>query len=371
MAWMDGVSLWDHHCHALLAETWKSDLDRLARALTEAPSTYPLEDIRHSVVFHQALDLAASHLKVPNQVASIEAGLATVDYAAYCRQLFEEAGYARLFVDTGYTPIGAWSLDDMRDVLGIPVLKILRLETVAEQHLTDTADFDDWIHRYTVSVSRARDQGYVGAKSIVAYRSGLQVVPVDASLARDGFMAMRRRGETRLTDAALLNYLLYRATPLLMQQKLPLQFHTGFGDPDTDLLKGNPLLLRSYIESFVPEGHRIALLHTYPYHREAGYLASVYPGVYADVSLALPLAASGSNRILEELLELTPLSRLLFASDSHSRPESYFLGAQFFKDGMNAFFDRVVTRHRVLPSVVETWVEAVSRRNVEALYGSD
>lgn len=371
MAWMDGVSLWDHHCHALLSETWKSDLERLARALTEAPSTYPLEDIQHSVVFHQALDVAASHLQVPNQVSSIGQALAAVDYPAYCRRLLEEAGYARLFVDTGYTPLGAWSLDDMRDVLRIPVLKILRLETLAEQHLKDAADFDDWIHRYTASVSRARGQGYVGAKSIVAYRSGLQVVPVEASLARDEFMAMRQRGETRLTDAALLNYLLYVATPLLMEQKLPLQFHTGFGDPDTDLLKGNPLLLRPYLEAFVPQGHHIALLHTYPYHREAGYLASVYPGVYVDVSLALPLAASGASRILEELLELTPLSRLLFASDSHSRPESYFLGAQFFKEGMNAFFDRMVARHHVLPSVAETWVEAVSHRNVETLYGSD
>lgn len=369
MAWMDGVSLWDHHCHALLSETWKTDLERMARALTEAPSTYPLDDIHHGVVFHQALEVAAQHLQVPNQVASIEEGLAAVDYPAYCRQLFEEAGYACLLVDTGYTPLGAWSLDDMREGLGIPVLKILRLETLAEQHLKDSKDFDDWIQRYTTAVSRAREQGYVGAKSIVAYRSGLHVVPVKASVARDGFVAMRQRGETRLMDPTLLNYLLYLATPILMEQKLPLQFHTGFGDPDTDLLKGNPLLLRSYIEAFVPQGHRIALLHTYPYHREAGYLASVYPGVYADVSLALPLAASGATRILEELLELTPLSRLLFASDSHSRPESYFLAAQFFKEGMNAFFDRAAARHRVLPSVVETWVHAVSRGNVETLYG--
>lgn len=361
--------LWDHHCHALLAETAKSDLDRLARCLTEAPSTYPLEDLHHGVVFHQALAVMASRLDVSCETAAVERALASVDYADYCQRIFNEAGYARLLVDTGYTPMGAWSIDGMEKVLGIPIRKILRLETLAEKALTVARDFDDWIDRYQRTLKEARHDGYVGAKSIIAYRSGLHVVPVEETRARAQFVVMRQREATRLVDPDLLNYLLYLATPILMGQNLPLQFHTGFGDPDTDLLQGNPLLLRSYIEEFVSQGHRIALLHTYPYHREAGYLASVYPGVYLDVSLALPLAASGSSRILHEALELTPLSRLLFASDSHSRPESYFLAAKFFREGMNAFLDRTVTRHQVLASVAENWAHAVAKGNVERLYG--
>lgn len=369
MSWMDGVALWDHHCHALLSETYQSDLDRLARCLTEAPADYPLEDIHNGIVFHQALAVVANHLDVPCDMTLVKQALGSVDYEDYCRQLFNESGYARLLVDTGYTPAGAWPLEVMENALGIPVAKILRLETLAEDILATAEDFDEGIDRYQRSLKKARQDGYVGAKSIIAYRSGLHVIPTDKGRARAQFLAMRHHGERRLVNPDLLNYLLYLATPILMDQNLPLQFHTGFGDPDTDLLQGNPLLLRPYIEEFVPQGHRIALLHTYPYHREAGYLASVYPGIYVDVSLALPLAASGSSRILHEALELTPLSRLLFASDSHSRPESYFLAAKFFKEGMNAFLDDAVKGHQVLPSVAEEWAQGVAMRNAQKLYG--
>ena len=92
----------------------------------------------------------------------------------------------------------------------------------------------------------------------------------------------------------------------------------------TDLTQGNPFLLRGYFEKYINEGLRVVLLHTYPFHREAGYLASVYPGVYFDVSMAVPLTASGAPRIIAEALELAPVSRFLFASDAHSRPKASF-----------------------------------------------
>nr|BFE88209.1 hypothetical protein GCM10020093_108100 [Planobispora longispora] len=40
----------------------------------------------------------------------------------------------------------------------------------------------------------------------------------------------------------------------------------------------------------------IVLLHNYPYHREAGYLAQVFPHVFADVSLALHNVGGGPGR---------------------------------------------------------------------------
>jgi predicted TIM-barrel fold metal-dependent hydrolase len=110
------------------------------------------------------------------------------------------------------------------------------------------------------------------------------------------------------------------------------------------------------------------LLHTYPYHREAGYLASVYPNVYFDVSLALPLAASGGVRIMQEALELAPVSRFLFASDAHSRPESYFLAAALWREGINTFLDGAVQAHHLPPSTAHRWAAMICWENCQSLY---
>ena len=56
---------------------------------------------------------------------------------------------------------------------------------------------------------------------------------------------------------------------------MPVQFHTGFGDPDLDLRLGNPLYMRSLLEDRRFRNAPIVLLHaSYPYAQEAGYLSS-------------------------------------------------------------------------------------------------
>lgn len=368
MGWMDGVPLWDHHCHALVSSRRRQDMEQFIRCLTEAPSSYPLDDIRHTLVFQDALRVAGDFFQVEASESEVYRALETVDYERYCRTLFHEAGFKRLLVDTGYAPEDAWTPTELARVLDLPVQAILRLETAAERHLATSNRFDEWIERYLAEVSKARENGYVAAKTIIAYRSGLRTFPVAREVAEERFYTMKRQGERRLTDQSLLNFLLYRVTPRLIEQALPLQFHTGYGDRDTDLIEGNPLLLRAYLETFMPKGHQVVLLHTYPYHREAGYLASVYPALYVDVSLALPLAASGGVRIVQELLELAPLSRVLFASDSHSRPESFFLGAELWKAGVNRFLDEGVQVHRVRPEVAESWAQMIGWENCRRLY---
>jgi predicted TIM-barrel fold metal-dependent hydrolase len=368
----DGITsipLWDHHCHALVGGGRGLGSEMLARALSEAPPGYPLADLVHTVPYRQALALAAERLQCAPEAGAVEQALAARDYGQYCADLFREAGYHALCMDTGYAPGGAMSPDEIEKALGVAVFRILRLETMAQEHLARGLSFGEWLEAVRTSLRGARADGFVGVKSIIAYRSGLRVEPPWRKEAEAAYQAMLESGATRLQDAALLNFLLWEMTPTLIDQALPLQFHTGFGDPDTDLYKGNPLLLREYLEAFLPRGHRVALLHTYPYHREAGWLASVYPGVYLDVSLALPLAASGGARILQEALELAPLSRVLFASDSHSRPESFFIAARLWRDGLEAFLDRAVRDHHVLPSVVEHWAELVLAQNCRTVYG--
>ncbi|WP_028962543.1 amidohydrolase family protein [Sulfobacillus thermosulfidooxidans] len=368
MSWMDQVPLWDHHCHALIGPSLAGDMEVFAYALTEAPRSYPLSDIQETVTYWQALAVAAKELGCEIEGQEVAKALQQRDFGAYSRSLFQQAGYQRLLIDTGFTPQGGWALPELETVLGVPILKILRLETTAQELLYQFADVRDWILAVKDRVKNARSQGYVGMKSIVAYRSGLEVYPVKTIDAQEAFAEMKKQGQTRLTDPRLLNYLLWEVTPVFISEALPLQFHTGHGDPDTNLYKGNPLLLREFLETFIPQGLQVTLLHTYPYHREAGYLASVYPHVYFDVSLALPLAASGAKRIVAEALELAPASRMLFASDSHTRPESFYLAATLWKQGLEAYCDHITQDHYILPQVAERWVNLIAWENCRRVY---
>jgi predicted TIM-barrel fold metal-dependent hydrolase len=54
---------------------------------------------------------------------------------------------------------------------------------------------------------------------------------------------------------------------------------------------------------------KFVLLHSaYPYTRQAGYLASVYPNVYVDFGLVFPLiSATGQQTNLKELVNIVIL----------------------------------------------------------------
>jgi uncharacterized protein len=118
---------------------------------------------------------------------------------------------------------------------------------------------------------------------------------------------------------------------------LPIQFHVGYGDRDVDLHKCNPLLLTELLRALEPTGVPIMLLHNYPYHREAGYLAQVFPNVYADLGLATHNTGSRAAAVLAEALELVPLRKFLFSSDAFGLPELYYLGALLFRRGLSDF----------------------------------
>src|SRR5205823_6279370 len=129
-------------------------------------------------------------------------------------------------------------------------------------------------------------------KSIAAYRSGLDIgVPEPAEVER-AFSIVRRDvvpgRRPRLTAKPLIDAMLWTVLPIAAATGTPVQFHTGFGDPDLDLRLANPLHLRAVFEAEALRELRVVCLHSYPYVREAGYLASVYPGVYVDLGLTVP-----------------------------------------------------------------------------------
>ena len=111
----------------------------------------------------------------------------------------------------------------------------------------------------------------------------------------------------------------------------------GYGDRDIDLHRCNPLLLTALLRAIEPAGVPVMLLHNYPYHREAGYLAQVFPHVYMDAGLATHNLGHRATALIAECLELVPFGKFLYSSDGFGLPELHYLGAVLFRRGLSSF----------------------------------
>ena len=86
------------------------------------------------------------------------------------------------------------------------------------------------------------------------------------------------------------------------------------------------------------------LLHTYPFHRNAGYLAQMFDNVYMDVGLAINYTGARSQAVIAESLELAPFHKILFSSDAWGLPELTYLGAKLFRNGFGKILDEWVSQ---------------------------
>jgi predicted TIM-barrel fold metal-dependent hydrolase len=148
----------------------------------------------------------------------------------------------------------------------------------------------------------------------------------------------------------------------------PLQVHTGFGDEDLYLPAANPALLKPLLEHPLATGVRVVVLHAYPYVRQAGWLASLYPNVLLDLSLTIPLTAHAAEGVVSEALELVPWSQLLYASDGFIGPELFILGARRFRKALARVTEDLIGRGFLTNSEAEALAEAVLGGNARKIY---
>jgi predicted TIM-barrel fold metal-dependent hydrolase len=218
----------------------------------------------------------------------------------------------------------------------------------------------------------------VGMKSIIAYLHGFEFDPdrpSDAEVVRaaDGWIAVAERaladGDTlapiiALTDPALLRFFLWTA----LDRGLPLQLHTGYGSLPIALDRANPLLLLEWLKRVEPLGVDVMLIHCYPYHREAGYLAQIFTNVYLDVGLATNYTGAASTSVIRASLELAPFSKVLFSSDAWGPAELHHLGAVLWRRGMTQVLGQWVADGDWSLSDAKRVAEMVGRGNANRVY---
>ena len=352
----------DHHCHGLVTD----DLDRAGfeALMNEADGPSPLG----TTLFDSMLGLAIRRWCAP--VLDLEPHVPADDYLArrrdlgadeVNRRLVRAAGIDTFVVDTGLVPERLTSPGELAALCGAGSHEILRLEAVAEAALaagTRHVDVPDEV------VVRLRSAGAVGAKSIAAYRVGLSLPPrrpTDAQLVA----ALADTDPRRLAHPVVSAWLAWTAVDLGM----PLQLHVGYGDSDVDLLRCDPLHLTPFLRATAAQGVPVLLLHNYPFHRHAAYLAQVFDHVFMDVGLAVHNTGALSRRVIEETLELVPFGKLLHSSDAFGLPELYLLGSLLLRHGLNGVLADLVDRDELTAVDATRLGVMVSGGNAHRVYG--
>ena len=114
----------------------------------------------------------------------------------------------------------------------------------------------------------------------------------------------------------------------------------------------------------------MVFLHCYPFVREAGYLASVYPGAYLDLGLTMPYASvDGMRTAMREALHLTPISKVLFSSDAQRTPELFWLAARWGRRVIGEVLERTIEDGDLDRSEAAWAAERILHDNALVLYG--
>jgi hypothetical protein len=366
------IPIIDHHAHSLLRPEATADAAGFRQWFTEStnPEIYA-HHVPHSLFFRTGLRWLAELLNCEPTLEAYLAARAAQSYEAWVKRLFQEANISILLCDYGYQEgDNSYSQAELRALLPCRVEPMLRLEVLAQELIVRHDTFDQMLEAFTHTVGQARAGGYVALKSIIAYRTGLDISPPSRQEAAAAFVPLkeeaRRLGKIRLADKPICDYLISVALEQAEIQELPFQFHTGFGDSDADLRVANPLHLRTVIErARCP----LVLLHAgWPYYHELAHLAAIYPNVWMDLSLAIPFATTGIPAMLRDVLGLAPFSKIMFATDAFVMPEIFWLAARWGRWGLSRVLDEFIAEDFL--SADEAWAaaEAILGENARRLY---
>jgi predicted TIM-barrel fold metal-dependent hydrolase len=369
---LDAIPIVDNHCHSLLRAQPPDD-DAFRIHLTESYIPEIARDhVPTSIFYQRTIRELADLLDCEPTSDAVHAARRERGVEWLTREIATRANFKTWLIDTGYGADTTYSLDELRAVAPVRVEEVLRLEPLIERIIPAANGFDDFVEAYRAAISDLRARGIVGMKSVIAYRSGLQVREVARDEATAAFVEVRgaaeRTDRIRIESKALLDHLILIAVEEAARQEVPIQFHTGLGDPDLDLTLVDPAALRLlFAERF--RAAPIVLLHTgYPYVRSLAYVAAMFPNVYADMGETILFAAGEATEIYRELIGLAPASKLLFSTDASLVPELYWVGARVGRRALGRVLEEHIADGAIDERVALDWAERILWRNSEAVY---
>ncbi len=332
---------------------------------------------RDTLYFRYMLRRLAEYFQVDATVDAVvvarNRAIADQGYAAYARGLHQAGGIETLIVDDGH-PLPQVDLERFGAEVGVDIAPIFRIEVLIQKLLDEEGGWAEFQRAYDEGIAQAlSDGGYKGLKSIIAYRTGLDIDPGSRS-SDQGMIALEkiRRARGRGGDAIknLRDHLFCRAIERCIDFDAPFQVHTGMGDWEVHLAACRPALLMELLRYPTYRACKFLLVHTgYPYHAEAGYIANVLPNIWCDLSEGLPFAGNAGKRIIAEVLEMAPPARVCYGSDTYGTPEPFYTSALLGKQALALALQDLIDDRFMTEAEARGIAKMILSENARELYG--
>jgi predicted TIM-barrel fold metal-dependent hydrolase len=372
---LSDVRVVDNHCHSIEA-VQQNQVAIFRSFFTESPdSQIQTHHVAETAFYRRLIRAMGSFYGVTTEEEVLRVR-EQQGVESLVNRLFNDAAIGGVVIDTGYpAPENAMDVKAFKTASGSDYVALLRLEVAFQKLITEHGSYDDFLGAVHQLLSNVRSAGFVGFKSIAAYRTGLQIQRWSAKEAQDSFTQARKEftssGAVRLGHKPLLDTLLHLAFEAAAAQELPVQFHVGYGDPDVDLRKASPLELRSIFEEPAYRAMPVVLLHScWPYFREGAYLASVYGNAYLDLSYGIPFLSVGEmTSVTRAALGSAPFTKLMYSSDGVRVPELHWIGAHEGRRAIGTVLGELVADGDLNNDEARRAGEMILRDNARNLYG--
>ncbi len=279
------------------------------------------------------------------------------DAPRYLESLWADVRLAGIVCDEGY-PQPTIAMDEFAEKAALPVHRVVRIEPWIARLRESAGSFGELEDSFVAAAEQAASEQIVAFKSVIAYRTGLDVARPSRGDATAAFERWRADdfAETREHAKPVRDLLLYRTLEVARQADRPVHIHCGGGDPEIVLAHARAQDLFPLLHEHVSQP--IVLIHSgQPWLDEGAYVASILPNVYLELSITMPWSSLALDTKLESLLGVAPTARVLYGSDESTEPEVLWLSAHIGR----AALERVLTR-----GVEHDWLTAKEASTVGA-----
>jgi len=345
---LSGVPVVDNHVHPWRASTRQVSVEELAGSVAFSDGVVtsvrreflPRAELEPSLELFRETNLGARHLLhelarflgVVDEWPSVSAArnaAAEADYRAWTERLFADVGLQTLLVDEGGA-LPRITLEELGQIVPLRLKRVARSDNFIRDLLQQEDSWPAFFRRYQEELEAAIRDGAIAFKSVVAYRTGLDIEPVSEDEARRDFEAHRTDAEG--TQKQLRDFLLCHTMDVARERGLWMHIHAAVGDPDIVYPRARPALLYPLLHSERFRTNRVVLIHGgWPWVDEAAAMVAILPNVYLDLSEGALFGMPNVRQRIMEALEACPYSKILYGADG-SLPEALWIGAKRFKN---------------------------------------
>lgn len=367
-----------------LGGDWIDFLNSGGHTPTEHEKQQLVINQQQTLIYNEAKHAVARYLGCEPTREAIIASRAkkATDYRGYIRGLYRDINLESNIVDLGFPR--SVTLEEFEALTGMPAFGLFRIEPVIGE-LWDQHDslaglekaFEERIRKV------ASDPKLIALKTVIAYRTGLDLQPLGAQEVSKSMDSLKRSPDSTglfakihvprrtLVDVKRVrDHIVWRALELSVELNLPFQIHTGMGDQDLDIKTARPGLLAPVFRDEKLRHARIILLHgAYPFYEEGAYLATIFPNVYLDLSEFNPMIGPGVSRVISTILELAPFTKVVYSSDAFGSPELQWIAGKKGRAALTSCLGAAVDAGNLSRDEARTAGRLILADNVRLIYG--